>query len=40
MIPLTDDIADAWYSDDFGGSGELEIESDADECEHDDYGDE
>lgn len=52
MTPLTEDIANAWYSDDFGGSGdveiesdtdgsgELELESDTDECLHDDYSDE
>ena len=33
--PLTDDIADDWYSEDHGGTGFLEYDSDVDEVDFD-----
>lgn len=35
--PLTDDIADEWYSEDHGGTGFLDHDSDVDEILQDDY---
>jgi hypothetical protein len=42
MRPLTNDdpFFDDLWSETHGGTGELELENDVDECEHDNYEDE
>ena len=35
--PLTNDIANEWYSEDHGGTGFLDYDSDVDEVLQDDY---